>query len=189
MSNISVYGLFASTREIERAAEHLRDAGFRTPDISILLPYNEGSKDLCTQNSTKAPEGASAGASAGAVLGGALGLLAGIGALAIPGVGAFIAAGPIMGLLAGAGAGGVMGGVTGALIGLGLPEYEAKRYAGRVARGGLLMSVHCDDAEWQKRAKNILSQEGAEDISSSHEATADYDETEKPHYRDVILTK
>jgi len=189
MSNISVYGLFASTREIERTAERLQEAGFRTPDISILLPYNDGSKDLCSRNSTKAPEGASAGASTGAVLGGALGWLAGIGAFAVPGVGAFVAAGPVMSMLAGAGAIGVMGGVTGALIGIGFPEYEAKRYAGRVARGGMLMSIHCDNTDWQKRAQQILLDEGAEDIASTKEASADFDVTEKPHFRDVVLTK
>src|SRR5205814_2224080 len=131
----------------------------------------------------KAPEGASTGAGAGALLGGGLGWLAGIGALAIPGLGPFIAAGPIMAALAGAGVGGAVGGITGALIGMGIPEYEAKRYEGRVKSGGILLSVHSDDSEWTKRAKDILEQTGAQDISSTGEASADFSKTDKPMQR------
>src|SRR5205823_12449464 len=124
--------------------------------------------------------GTTTGAISGGVIGGALGWLAGIGALAIPGVGPFIAAGPIMGLLGGMGAGGAIGGLAGALIGMGIPEYEATRYEGRIKKGGILLSVHCDDSDWVKRAKQILEQTGAEDISSAGEAAADYAKSDRP---------
>jgi hypothetical protein len=117
----------------------------------------------------------------GAVLGGALGWLAGIGALAIPGLGPFIAAGPIMAALAGAGVGGAVGGLAGALIGMGIPEYEAKRYEGRVKDGGILLSVHCDDSAWTKKAKEILERTGAEDVSSTGEAHSDVDTSDRTY--------
>jgi hypothetical protein len=158
----------------------LKDEGFRSTDISILLPENVGNKEFAHEKATKAPEGAATGAGAGAVVGGALGWLAGIGALAIPGVGPFIAAGPIMAALAGAGAAGAVGGVAGGLIGLGMPEYEAKRYQGRIKDGGILLSVHSDSTEWTKRAKGILERTGAQDISSSGEANADFDKSDRP---------
>src|SRR5438067_9878693 len=139
-------------------------------DISVLLLQNECTKDSASEKSTKAPEGTAAGAGTGAVIGGALGWLAGIGALAIPGAGPFIAAGPIMAALAGVGVGGAVGGIVGALVGMGIPEYEAKRYEGRIKSGGILLSVHCDDSEWTKKAKNILEETGAEDVSSTGEA-------------------
>ena len=129
---------------------------------------------------TKAPEGAATGAGAGAMVGGALGVLAGIGLLAIPGLGPFIAAGPIMAGLAGLGVGGVVGGIAGALIGMGIPEYVAKRYEGRVKEGGILLSVHSDSSDWTKRAKEILERTGAQDISSTGEASADYAKSDKP---------
>jgi hypothetical protein len=137
------------------------------------MPENLGQRQIGTEKSSKAPEGATAGASTGAVLGGALGLLAGIGALAIPGVGPLIAAGPIMAGLAGLGVGGAVGGFTGALIGLGIPEYEAKRYEGRIKQGGILLSVHCDTSDQIKRAKETLKVAGAEDVSSTGESSAD----------------
>lgn len=190
MSNTSVYGLFNTYGEVEFAVDRLRSEGFRNTDISALFPHNEGSKDFAHQKNTKAPEGAAAGGGTGALLGGTLGWLAGIGALAIPGVGPFIAAGPIMALLAGAGAGAALGGITGALVGLGLPEYEAKRFAGRISKGGILLSVHCDNGDWTKKAKDILKDSGAEEIDSSGEASADFDQTDKPHHRSqVVLTK
>jgi hypothetical protein len=139
-----------------------------------------GSKDFGHEKHTKAPEGAVAGASSGAVIGGALGWLAGIGALAIPGIGPFVAAGPILAMLSGIGVGGTFGGVTGALIGVGIPEYEAKRYEGRIRNGGILLSVHCDNTDWAKRAKEVLEHTGAGDIASSGEAKADYAVTERP---------
>jgi len=147
------------------------------------MPENVGTKDFAHEKGTKAPEGAAAGAGTGAVVGGTLGLLAGIGALAIPGLGPFIAVGPIMGALAGAGTGGAVGGLIGALVGLGIPEYEAKRYEGLVKQGRILLSAHCDNSDWVKKAKNILEQSGAEDIASAGEASADYAESDKPKVR------
>jgi CBS domain-containing protein len=178
--NIAVFGIYSSRESAEEGVATLRAAGFRNTDISILFPENAGSKDLAHEKATKAPEGATAGASSGAIIGGALGWLAGIGTLAIPGLGPFIAAGPIMGLLAGMGAGGAVGGVIGGLIGMGVPEYEAKRYEGRIRRGGILLSVHCDSSEWAKRAEKLLEETGAEDISSASEGKADYATSNKP---------
>jgi hypothetical protein len=158
----------------------LRERGFRTEDISILLPQNLGSKDMGTERATKAPEGATTGAGAGAAIGGTLGVLTAVGAIAIPGLGPLVAAGPIVAALAGAGAGGAVGGLAGGLIGLGIPEYEAKRYEGRVIKGGVLLSVHCDNSEWTGRAKDILKETGAEDVSSTGEKSADYAKTDRP---------
>ena len=178
--NTAVFGIYATRNSVEGAVDALKAAGFRNTDISVLFPENVGTKDFAAEKNTKAPEGATTGAGTGVVLGGALGWLAGIGALAIPGVGPFIAAGPIMAALAGAGAGGVVGGLTGALVGMGIPEYEAKRYEGRVKKGGILLSVHSDDSNWTKKAKEILEQTGAEDVSSTGEASADFSKTDKP---------
>jgi hypothetical protein len=181
--NTAVYGIYQDVIQVESAVDSLRDQGFRNTDISVLLPENEGTKDFAHKKSTKAPEGAAAGAGSGAVVGGALGWLAGIGALAIPGVGPFIAAGPIVGLLAGVGVGGTLGGLVGAMVGMGMPEYEAKRYAGRIKEGGILLSVHCDNSDWVKRAKELLKQTGAEDIASAGEGSADFAKTDKPMQR------
>src|SRR5580692_5663943 len=181
--NTAVYGIYRDTVALGGGLEALRTAGFRGTDISVLMPENVGTKDFIHKKETKAPEGATTGVASGAVIGGALGWLAGIGALAIPGLGPFIAAGPIMGLLAGAGAGGAVGGVAGALIGMGIPEYEAKRYEGRVKSGGILLSVHCDSSDWATKAKEILKQTGAEDVSSSAEAKADFATSDKPMRR------
>jgi hypothetical protein len=167
----AVFGIYSTRSDVETAAELLSRSGFPVSDISVLLPESLGTRDIGTEKSTKAPEGATTGAGSGAVLGGTLGLLAGIGALAIPGVGPLIAAGPIMAALAGMGVGGAVGGVTGALIGMGIPEYEAKRYEGRVAKGGILLSVHCDTSEEIDRAKEIMERSGAENISSTGEAS------------------
>src|SRR5205809_5372789 len=142
--NTAAFGLYSNRVQVEQGITSLLAAGFRNEDISVLFPDNAGTKDFAHEKGTKAPEGAAAGAGTGAAVGGTLGLLAGIGAIAIPGLGPFIAAGPIMGALAGAGTGGVVGGLIGALVGLGIPEYEAKRYEGMVREGGILMSVHCD---------------------------------------------
>jgi hypothetical protein len=147
----------------------LLDNEFRSDDISVLAPDQKVTKELATEKNTKAPEGTATGATAGGAIGGTLGLLAGIGALAIPGLGPFIAAGPIMATLAGVGAGAAAGGLIGALVGMGIPEYEAKRYEGRVKNGGILVSVHCDNSDWVDRAKDVLKQAGAEDISSAGE--------------------
>jgi hypothetical protein len=170
----AVFGIYPSLSSADNATDSLIRSGFIAADISALLPENLGSRQIGTEKSTKAPEGAAAGAGSGAVLGGALGLLAGVGALAIPGVGPLIAAGPIMAALAGVGVGGAVGGFTGALIGLGIPEYEAKRYEGRMQKGGVLLSVHCDTSEEIKRAKELMKNTGADDISSTGESSADY---------------
>lgn len=181
--NTAVFGIYPNQSAVERAVDALKDAEFRSSDISVLFPDNVGTKDFAHEKGTKAPEGAATGAGTGAVVGGTLGWLAGIGALAIPGIGPFIAAGPIMAALAGMGVGGTVGGVTGALVGMGLPEYEAKRYEGRLSKGGILLSVHSDDSTWTKRAKEILERTGAEDISSAGEAKGDFENTDEPIVR------
>jgi hypothetical protein len=181
--NTAAFGIYKTRAAAENAVEALRRENFRNTDISVMFPDNQGTKDFAHEKNTKAPEGAATGAGSGAVIGGTLGWLAGIGALAIPGVGPFIAAGPIMAALAGAGVGGTVGGLTGALIGMGIPEYEAKRYEGRVKEGGILLSVHCDDSKWTTRAKEILETTGAEDVSSTGEAGADFSKTDKPMSR------
>src|SRR5512140_1766839 len=168
--NTAVFGIYQDRFHVEEAVDTLRAEGFRNVDISVLFPDNKGSKDFAIEKQTKAPEGAATGGGTGAVIGGTLGWLAGIGALAIPGIGPFLAAGPIVAALAGVGVGGTIGGLTGALIGLGMPEYEAKRYVGRIREGGILLSVHCDNSEWTHRAKDILERTGAWDISSAGEA-------------------
>ena len=180
MANTSVFGIFSSRADVETAIDRLRVEGFRATDISILLPENLGNKDMGVEGASKAPEGATVGGATGATIGGVLGWLAGIGSLAIPGVGPLIAAGPIVGALAGLGAGGATGAVVGALAGFGIPEYEAKRYEGRIRKGGILVSVHSDDSDWTSKAKRILEEAGAEDVSSSSESSADYASTEKP---------
>ncbi len=179
-NNTSVFGIYPTRGEVEEAIDHLRNAGFRNTDISVLFPENSGNKDLAHEKNTKAPEGVTTGGVSGAVIGGALGWLASIGALAIPGLGPFIAAGPIMGLLAGLGAGATIGGIAGALVGMGIPEYEAKRYEGRIREGGILLSVHSDNSDWTKRAREILEHTGAHDIGSASEASADFAATDKP---------
>jgi hypothetical protein len=166
--NTVVYGLFSTRASAESAVDAFLANGFRNEDLSVLLQDNAGTKDFAHENETKAPEGTTAG------------VVAGIGALAIPGIGPFIAAGPIMGTLAGLGSGGLVGGVVGALVGMGIPEYEAKRYEGRVKEGGILFSVHCDDSDWVKKAKELLKHHGAEDVSSTGEASADYAKSDRP---------
>jgi hypothetical protein len=167
--NTAVFGIYKSSAEAERAVDRIIAAGFSNNDISVLLPDTQSSKEFAHEKNTKAPEGTATGATTGGVVGGTLGLLAGIGALAIPGVGPFIAAGPIMAALAGVGVGGAVGGLIGALVGMGIPEYEAKRYEGRVKNGGVLLSVHCDTSDAIARAKDLLKGTGAEDISSAGE--------------------
>jgi len=178
--NTAAFGIYRDRTSVENAVDALRQEHFRNTDISVLFPENQGTKDFAHEKNTKAPEGAATGAGSGAVIGGTLGWLTGIGALAIPGLGPFIAAGPIVAALAGVGVGGAIGGITGALIGMGIPEYEAKRYEGRVKEGGILLSVHCDDSNWTKRAKEILQRTGAQDVSSTGEAGADFQKTDKP---------
>jgi hypothetical protein len=171
--NKAVFGIYNTVAAADVATDTLVKSGFPASAVSVLMPENLGSKPIATEKTSKAPEGAATGAGSGAVLGGTLGLLAGIGALAIPGVGPLIAAGPIMAALAGVGVGGAVGGLTGALIGMGIPEYEAKRYEGYLKKGGILLSVHCDSSDEISRAKEILKNTRAEDVSSTGEASAD----------------
>jgi hypothetical protein len=180
MSNTAVFGIYANVSGAEQAVAEMKAAGFRNADISVLLPENVGTKDLAFVKGTKAPEGTATGAASGAVIGGALGWLLGIGALAIPGLGPFIAAGPIMAALGGVGVGGAIGGLTGALVGMGIPEYEAKRYEGLVKDGGILISVHADDSKWTKLAKEIMERTGASNVSSTGETKGDYANSDKP---------
>ena len=168
-SNTAAFGIYKTSQQAESAVDRLVSAGFASSDVSVLLPDSRNSHEFAHEKNTKAPEGTTTGVTAGGLLGGSLGLLAGIGALAIPGLGPFIAAGPIMGALAGVGVGGAVGGLIGALVGMGIPEYEAKRYEGRVKEGGVLLSVHCNSSEQVSHAKDVLKETGAEDVASAGE--------------------
>lgn len=170
--NTSTFAIFKTKNEAEDAVVQLKIAGFRADDVSVLLPHGESSKDFAHEKGTKAPEGAAVGTTTGVLLGASFGWLVGIGSLAIPGVGPFIAAGPIMAALAGAGLGGTVGGLSGALLGLGIPEYKAKRYEGMIHEGGVLMSVHCDDSDWAKKAQEIFKNTGGSDIASTKETAS-----------------
>jgi hypothetical protein len=175
--NIAVFGIYKTVAQAERAVDTLKTVGFPNNDISVLLTDAQTSHDFAHKKNTKAPEGTAAGAATGGVIGGTLGLLAGIGTLAIPGIGPLIAAGPIVATLAGLGAGGAAGGIIGALVGMGIPEYEAKRYEGRVKDGGVLLSVHCDTSKQVTRAKELLQNTGAEDVSSTGEVSSEHSTT------------
>lgn len=172
MSKKAVIGIVPTYEQAEVLVGQLRAAGFADNDISVLFPDKKGSRDFAHEHSTKAPEGAIAGASAGGAVGGTIGLLAGIGLLAIPGVGPLIAAGPILAALSGAAAGATVGGITGALVGLGIPEIEAKQYENKVKDGNILVSVHAEDEERRDRAKAVLTQNHASDICVASEAKA-----------------
>jgi hypothetical protein len=175
-----VFGIYSTRVAVENATDSLIRAGFPAADISVLLPESLGGpRDMGTEKATKAPEGAAAGVTTGGAIGGTLGVLAGVGLLAIPGLGPFIAAGPIMAGLAGLGVGGAVGGITGALIGMGIPEFEAKRYEGRLQKGGILLSVHCDTSDEINRAREVLKATGAEDVSSTGESSVDAKETDR----------
>jgi hypothetical protein len=181
---VAVFGIYRGVSEAERGVDALVQQGsFSNSDVSVLMPDRQSSKDFAHEKQTKAPEGTTTGAVTGGTIGGTLGLLAGIGALAIPGLGPFIAAGPIMAALAGVGVGGTVGGLVGALVGMGIPEYEAKRYEGRVKDGGVLLSVHCATSEDITRAKDILKRTGADDISSSGEKGSESYATTTPDSR------
>src|SRR5262245_10635404 len=173
MATKSVFCIANSRIQAEQIVNRLRDEGFSNNDISALFPDKEGTRDFAHEKGTKAPEGAATGASGGAVVGGALGWLAGIGALAIPGVGILVAAGPILAALSGAAVGGVVGGAGGALVGLGIPEYAAKRFAGKLAAGNILLSVHSDDADRTELAREIFEQFEAQDVSTVGETKVD----------------
>jgi hypothetical protein len=181
---VAVFGIYSTRSAVENAVSSLINTGFTDADISILLPESlSGAKDMGTEKATKAPEGTAVGVTTGGVIGGTLGLLAGIGALAIPGIGPLIAAGPIVAALAGLGVGGTVGGLTGALIGLGMPEFEAKRYEGRMNKGGILLSVHCDTSDEIKRAKQVLEATRAEDVSSTGESSSDVPKSNQQNAR------
>ncbi len=170
----SVLAIASSHTETNHIVDHLHAAVFPSDAISVLFPDKGTSRDFAHEKQTKMPEGATIGAGSGGVVGAAVGLLAGIGALAIPGLGPFIAAGPIMAALSGGAIGAGVGGIAGALIGLGIPEYEAKRYEGKVAAGGILISVHCNNSEQISTVKKIFTDAGASDISSTGETAADH---------------
>ncbi len=167
--NTAVFGIYATPATAESAVDHLLAKGFTNAAISVLLPDDESTRAFAHEKNTKAPEGTTTGVATGGAIGGTLGLLAGIGALAIPGVGPLIAAGPIMGALAGLGVGGTVGGIVGALVGMGIPEYEAKRFEGAVKDGGTLLSVHCDTSDEVTMAKQGLKETGAKDVASAGE--------------------
>jgi hypothetical protein len=171
MSKKAVFCIAKTESQAERIVAELKACGFSNNDISVLFPDQRGTRDFAHEKSTKAPEGATTGAGAGGLLGGTLGWLAGIGALAIPGVGPLIAAGPIVAALSGAAVGAAVGGVGGALVGMGIPELEAKQYEGKVRDGNILISVHTDDADEVSRAKDIFKRQNAENIASSGEST------------------
>lgn len=168
----SVFCIARNETQTTDIISRLRVAGFSGNDISVLFPDRSGTRDFAHEQHTKAPEGAATGAGTGGVLGGVIGWLAGVGALAIPGLGPFIAAGPIVAALSGAAVGAAVGGLTGALIGLGVPEFEAKRYEGKLKSGNILISVHAADGDWARKAREIFEAAEAEDISSSSEASA-----------------
>jgi len=175
MANV-VYCIAPTETHAARIANRLYTEGVPPGNISVLHPDRGGSGDFAHVNSTKAPEGAAIGSSSGMILGGAVGWLVGIGTLAIPGLGPFVAAGPILAALSGAAVGGLAGGVTGALVGLGIPEYEAQKYEGRLRQGGILLAVHSNDSDELSRIQDVFSQEGAEDISTGSEASVPNEE-------------
>jgi hypothetical protein len=181
--NIAVFGIYPSRENAESGVDRLIAAGFRHEDVSVLLQDNVGTKDFAHEKHTKLPEGTATGAVAGGIIGGAIGGLIGVGILAIPGFGPLIAAGPVIGALTGVGSGGVVGGIVGALVGMGVPEYEAKRYEGRIKEGGVLLSVHCDDEKWVQKAKQVLRETGADDIAAAAEARADFAVFDRPKSR------
>jgi len=183
MSNTAVFGIFNNREDTSNAVDRLRSAGFRNTDISALLPENVGTRDFAHEKNTKGPKGTAEDAASGVVVGGALGWLEGIGPLAVPGLGPFIAAGPIMAAMAGAGA--ATGGLTGVLMEFGASRNEAKRYEGLVRAGKILFSVHCDNSDWVSRAKEILEANGAHDVASSAEAAADFAKSDNPMVRSM----
>jgi hypothetical protein len=185
--NTAVFGIYNTVAQAELAVDRLLASGVTQNDVSVLLPDNESTRQFAHEKNTKAPEGTTTGAVAGGAIGGTIGLLAGIGSLSIPGLGPFIAAGPIMAALAGLGAGGAVGGLIGALSGMGIPEYEAKRYEGRVKDGGVLLSVHADSSEEVTTLKNLLKATGAEDVASAGESTIGVIKTDENRagYRDL----
>lgn len=168
--NTSVFGAYPSRNDLEFAVTAFKDAGFSNSDISVLSPDKSDKEKELVATATKAPEGTAVGVGSGAALGGAMGWLVGLGALAIPGIGPVIAAGPIVAALAGVGVGGALGGFAGCLIGVGISEPEAEKYHGRLLKGETLLAVHCDTADETRRAKELMRNTGGEDVASSHDA-------------------
>jgi len=185
-TNLSVYGIYRDEMTAHSGIDALRAKGFRNTDISVLMPENEGTKDFGHEKHTKAPEGAVAGGSSGAVVGAALGWLVGAGSFAVPGLEQLGFAGPVIGALSGLGAGMSVGGILGSIAGAAIPEYEAKRYQGRIKKGGILISVHCDNSDWSKMAVNVLRESGATSISKGAEAKADFAKGQKPMPRSRV---
>jgi len=183
MAKKSVFCIARDEAQACRIVGDLESAGFSNNDISVLLPDKTGTRDFAYEKGTKAPEGAVTGTGTGGVLGGVLGWLAGIGSLAIPGVGPFIAAGPIMAALSGAAIGAAAGGLVGTLVGMGIPEYEAKRYEARIREGRILISVHSENSDETKRAKEIFERAGAEDIATAGEESVSDKERGSEAYR------
>jgi hypothetical protein len=181
--NTSVMGIYPDRTTVSDAINVLHKTGYRATDISVLSSDNQGSKDFGLEQRTRALEGAATGAAVGAVVGAALAWFASTQNVTVPNLAPLVAAGPVLAALAGAGAGGLLGWVVGLLAGVCLPEYVAKRYAGRIRRGGILMSVHCDSREWSDRAKKALKSTGARNISSTSESAADYGTTDQPTER------
>ncbi len=165
----SVFGILKTREQAETVVDRLKNAGFLSSDISMLFADTSGTRDFALEHSTKAPEGTTTGGTTGFVVGGVLGWLAGIGSLAIPGLGAFIAAGPIMAALSGAAVGTALGGIVGALVGMGIPEFEARRFESKIKEGNILISIHTENSEQVERAKDILKATHAEDVSSAGE--------------------
>jgi hypothetical protein len=187
-TNISAFGIYPDESTVNEAITELKAVGFRDTDISVLFPENLGSKDFAHEKHSKAPEGAVAGGGSGAVIGATVGWLAGMGSLMVPGLEAFAAAGPVLGTLSGMGAGVLAGGLTGALVGAGVPEYEAKRFSGRVRKGGILLSVHCDNPAWARTAKGVLKKSGARHISTASESRADFAKSLRPLPRGSVTS-
>jgi len=184
--NTSVYALFRDPATAQDAADALRGKGFRATDISVLYPENEGTKDFGHEKHSKAPEGAVIGGGSGALLGAAFGWLVGAGTMFVPGLEQFAAAGPLVAAMGGLGAGISVGGLLGAAAGATVPEYEAKRYEGRIRRGGILLSVHCDNSEWTNMAHRVLKSAGGLGIGTAHEARADFAKSVKPMPRSRV---
>jgi len=183
MKNIAVFATFRDRLHAEAAVKELVNSGFREEDISVLLADNVGVRDFAHERHSKAPEGASTGGAAGVVIGGCVGLLTGLGVIALPLIGQYMTAGPVMDALAGAGAAGVLGGIIGGVIGIGVPEFEAIRYRGLIKDGRSLLSVHCDSSDWITRAKHVLKSVGGQNVVAKSEAGAGFASGDKTHLR------
>ena len=193
MSKKSVFCIATSRNQADQIVERLKFANFSNNDISALFADKDTTHDFAHEKHTKAPEGAATGAGTGGVVGGALGWIAGIGALAIPGVGPLIAAGPIIAALSGAAVGAAVGGIAGGLIGLGIPELEAKRYEGKIKEGNILISIHTESSEEIHRAKDIFTKAGAKDICTTGESSTPKESKSanapKPETKDYTRTR